>query len=261
VSQIRLGLIGSSGRMGQALCAVLPGQPDIQLVASLNSDGGVAQLLAAAPDVVVDLSVGAAVDSHALPIVEAGLAYIIGATGYSQQTLASLERACAQSAAPVLVVPNFSLGASLMIRFAAQAARLMHSPVVVERHHQGKADAPSGTALFTAGRIAAARAAAELSDRPSTAAQYHQAADYGGTLGAAQAGVALHAIRGAGYLAEQEVSFTLPGESLRIEHRSIDRVCFMPGVLYAIRNIGRVRGLQVGLDTILEDSQPQGGMP
>lgn len=251
VTRIRLGLIGSTGRMGTALCAVLPQQPDIELVAALDSGGSIDELLAARPDVVVDLSTGPAVDAHAARIASAGIPYVLGATGYQPQTLAALEAAAAQSGSPVLIIPNFSLGANLMIMFAARAARLMHSPVVVERHHQGKADAPSGTALFTARRIAAARAEAQPSDRPSTSGEFHEQAS--GSLGSAQDGVAVHALRGAGYLADQEVSFCLPGESLRIEHRSIDRACFMPGVLYAIRNIGRVHGVQTGLDTILED--------
>jgi 4-hydroxy-tetrahydrodipicolinate reductase len=146
----------------------------------------------------------------------------------------------------VLIVPNFSLGASLMVHFAGQAARLMEHASITERHHAGKADAPSGTARFTAQRIAAAR---EGGAAPP-AREYHE--QLPGVMGGAEAGIPIHSLRGAGYLAEQEVRFCLPGESLLIEHRSLDRSCFMPGIVYAIRNISRVRGLQIGLDTILE---------
>jgi 4-hydroxy-tetrahydrodipicolinate reductase len=121
----------------------------------------------------------------------------------------------------------------------------------------GKADAPSGTALFTANRIADARdadgssaAGRRPASRQSTPA--HFAESHSGVLGHDLRGVAVHSLRGDGWLAEQAVSLTLPGESLTIEHRSIDRRCFMSGIIYAIRNIGRVRGLTVGLDAILE---------
>lgn len=236
--------------MGTALRAYLAEQPDIELAAELSTGGQLAEFIASRPDVVVDLSTGPAVDAHGPQIVAAGLPYVLGATGYAAETLAAIAAAAELNGTPVLVVPNFSLGASLMIMCAGHAARLMHSPVVLERHHQGKADAPSGTALFTARRIAEARAAASINDRPSTAEQFH--AQLVGSLGAAQDGVAVHAMRGAGYLADQEVSFCLPGETLRIEHRTLDRRCYMPGVIYAVRNIGRVRGMQIGLDTILE---------
>jgi 4-hydroxy-tetrahydrodipicolinate reductase len=148
-------------------------------------------------------------------------------------------------------VPNFSIGANLMMHCAGLAARLMRSPTIVERHHQGKADAPSGTARLTAARIAPAIDGPNDGDgAPSTADSFRE--QLPGVMGGQHEGVAVHSVRGAGYLAEQEVSFSLPGETLRIEHRSIDRRCFMPGVEYAIRNIGRVTGLQIGLDTIFD---------
>lgn len=246
---IQLGVIGSSGRMGTALRAHLEDLPDIQLACEMRSSGDIAAFLGQGPQVVVDLSTGPAVDHHSLAVVAAGIPYIIGATGYAASTLEALRAAAERSSTPVLIVPNFSLGANLMIKFSAAAARLMQAPVITERHHMGKADAPSGTAAFTARRIAEARAGLEAG-RGSTAADFAEHLPH--VLGGAQDGVAVHSLRGDGYLAEQAVQLTLPGESLSIEHRSIDRRCFMPGVVYAIRNIGRVQGLQVGLDTILE---------
>lgn len=235
--------------MGQAFRSYVEEQADLSLAATLPRGGNLGQFLAAGPQVVVDLSLGQAVDKHGPAIVEARRPYIVGATGYSAATLDRLRELAAQLASPVLIVPNFSLGANLMLRAAAQAARLMQAPVITERHHMGKADAPSGTATFTAQRIAAARAGLE-GGRDSTAACFAEHLPH--VLGGALEGVAIHSLRGEGYLAEQAVQFTLPGESLTIEHRSIDRRCFMPGIAYAVRNIGRVRGLQIGLDTILE---------
>jgi 4-hydroxy-tetrahydrodipicolinate reductase len=260
--------------MGVALVNHLAIVPDISLLSTLDSGESIDEFLAAKPDVIVDLSLGPAVDVHGPQIAGSGIPYIVGATGFRFDTVErmraaaaagpastitgetgyqSSERARAQAADAhihILIVPNFSLGATLMQRFAEQAAALMHAPAVTERHHSGKADAPSGTAVATAQRIAAARSSAQVEDRPSTAAQFHE--QRSGALGADFEGVAVHSVRGAGYLAEQEVRFTLPGEMLCIEHRALDRSCYMSGIVYAIRNIKRVRGLQIGLDTILE---------
>lgn len=242
---IKLGLIGSAGRMGTALREHLAGEPDIALHATLEMGEPLAAFIAARPDLALDLSLGRGVDEHGPAIAEAGIPYIVGATGYAATTVDKLRDAAARNGTPVLIVPNFSLGANLMIKFAASAARLMHAPVITERHHAGKADAPSGTARFTAQRIAEA-----LGGDAAPLRSYDETLS--GVLGGKEHGVALHSLRGEGYLAEQEVRLSLPGEALIIEHRSIDRRCFMPGIIYAIRNIGKVRGLQVGLDTILE---------
>lgn len=247
MQHIRLGLIGSSGRMGSALREHLGKAPDIELHATLEAGESVPLFLAQKPDAVLDLSLGKAVDSHALDIVTARIPYIIGATGYSSETVDGLRGLAEGLGAKVLIVPNFSLGASLLVRFASQAAKLMEYASITERHHAGKVDAPSGTARFTAQRIAAARTQSGAG-QPSAA--YHE--HLPGVLGGIDAGVPIHSIRGTGYLAEQEVRFCLPGESLLLEHRSLDRTCFMPGILYAIRNINRVRGLQIGLDAILD---------
>lgn len=249
---IKLGLIGSAGRMGTALAAHLEDVEDINIHATLEIDGDCQSFVQAGCGIILDLSTGPAVDVNGPLIVSAGLPYIVGATGYQAGTVDVLRRAAERSSSPVLLVPNFSLGANLMLLAAASAAKLMDSPVITERHHAGKADAPSGTARYTAERIAAGGAAASAARSPgSTASRFTE--QLPGVLGGEMEGaVAIHSVRGAGYLAEQQVSFCLPGESLTIEHRSIDRRCFMPGIVYAIRNIGRVQGLRIGLDTILE---------
>ena len=236
--------------MGLALVDYVQSIPDIELTATLEAGESLEQFLASGCQTVVDLSVGSAVDEHGPRMVAAGVGYIVGATGYNPATLDALAQASEASGSPVLVVPNFSIGANLMIKLAAEAARLMHSPVIIERHHERKADAPSGTALYTAEKLLEAQAEAGGADNlPSTSAQYREQLD--GVLGGDASGVAIHSVRGYGFLAEQTVQFSLPGESLTIEHRSIDRRCFMPGIEYAIRNLNRVRGLQIGIDSIM----------
>jgi len=248
---LNIGIIGSGGRMGQTLDRHIELLADMQVSARLEVSEPLAPFVASAPDVVVDFSLGRAVAEHGPELVAAGLPYIVGATAIPAPAIERLAELAQAHGSPVLIVPNFSIGANLMMHCAGLAARLMNSPVIVERHHQGKADAPSGTARLTAERIAAAIDGSNAGDvAPSTAASFRE--QLPGVMGGQHERVAVHSVRGAGYLAEQEVSFSLPGETLRIEHRSIDRRCFMPGVEYAIRNIGRVTGLQIGLDTIFD---------
>lgn len=236
-----IGIIGSAGRMGRTLIEHLETVPDLAVGACLEDNEPLEQFIASRPDVVVDFSLGQAVDIHGPTIVSAGLPYIVGATGLSGETLVELARLAEDKNTPVLIVPNFSLGANLMIKFAAVSVTLMRSPVITERHHTFKKDCPSGTARLTAECIAQAR-------EDATGVSKEAGPSARGTV----AGVPVHSVRGEGYLAEQQVQFSLPGETLTIEHRSIDRRCFMPGVEYAIRNIGRVAGMQTGLDSILD---------
>ncbi|MBN2081175.1 4-hydroxy-tetrahydrodipicolinate reductase [bacterium] len=233
--------------MGQAVEAYIAGIFDLTISARLEQGDDLPEFLTARPDVIVDFSLAAAVATNGPKIAAAGIPYIIGASGLQRDTLNELERIATETDSPVLLVPNFSLGANLLIKFAAAAARYMDFPVITERHHDLKQDAPSGTAIYTAERINQARSPSE---RTSTTPTFGEQVP--GVLGGSQAGVAIHSVRGSGYLAEQQVMFSLGGESLIMEHRSIDRRCFMPGVEYAIRNISKVSGLVIGLDTILE---------
>ena len=242
---ILVGLIGANGRMGQAFIEYSNITPDLEVCAAIDKDDAVTCILDSQPDVVLDLSLGAAVSVNGPVIVGAALPCVIGATGVTEQTLQTLSGLADENGTPVLLVPNFSLGANLMMKFAELAARFMQTPVITERHHDRKIDAPSGTALHTAERINS-----QLAEGSSGPISYQESCQ--GVLGGLRGDVRLHSVRGPGYLAEQEVCFSLPGETLAIEHRSIDRRCFMAGIDYAIRNIGKVQGLQIGLDIILD---------
>ena len=148
----------------------------------------------------------------------------------------------------MLVAPNFSVGAVLMMRFAAQAARFFDSAEVIELHHAGKADAPSGTALRTAGLIADARKQSGLGAPPDSTTS-----ELPGARGATVDGIHVHSVRVAGLVAHQEVLLGGHGETLTIRHDSLDRASFMPGVLLAARQIKTLPpGLTVGLDALLD---------
>ena len=146
----------------------------------------------------------------------------------------------------VLVVPNFGIGAVLMMRFAAQAARFFDSVEVVELHHPRKVDAPSGTATRTAELIAASRAEAGLGPVPDATTE-----DPDGARGASVEGVPVHAVRLRGLVAHQEVLLGNEGEMLTIRHDSFDRVSFMPGVLTGVREVAKHPGVTVGLEHVL----------
>ena len=200
-------------------------------------------------DVVVDFTHPGAVMDNLRWCVGKGLDTVVGTSGFDEPRLARVrEWLAAAPGVRVLVVPNFSVGAVLMMRFAQQAARFFTSAEVIELHHAAKADAPSGTASRTAAMIAEARAAAGLGEPPDATVSAVEGAR-GSALGG---GVHVHSIRLAGLVAHQEVLFGAPGEVLTIRHDSMDRVSFMPGVLRAIRGIADLpAGLTVGLDSLL----------
>src|SRR6266487_1907747 len=208
-------------------------------------------------DVVVDFTSPAAVMENLAWCVRSGLNTVVGTSGFDGARLAEAADvvaggtdttgAAAASRPRVLVVPNFSVGAVLMMTFAAQAARFFESAEIVELHHAGKADAPSGTAARTASLVATARTQAGLGPPPDATTTA-----LAGARGADVAGVHVHSIRLSGLVAHHEVLFGGHGEALTIRHDSLDRASFMPGVLTAIRGIRSLPpGLTVGLDALL----------
>jgi len=177
--------------------------------------------------------------AHALNVV-------VGTSGFDQQRIAEA-RALATGSERILIVPNFSIGAVLMMRFAAQAARFFESAEVIELHHAAKADAPSGTALRTASLIAQERKNAGLGALPDATRQ-----ELAGARGATVDDVHVHSVRLGGLVAHQEVLFGGHGETLTIRHDSLDRASFMPGVLLAVRAITTLEpGVTVGLESLL----------
>jgi 4-hydroxy-tetrahydrodipicolinate reductase len=243
---IKVGVLGARGRMGSQVCSTIESAADLELAAQVDI-GDSLDLLAAA-DVVVDFTHPGAVMENLRWCVGHGIASIVGTSGFGAERLAEVSGWLA--AAPesrVLVVPNFSVGAVLMMRFAELAAPFFESAEVIELHHAGKADAPSGTAGRTASMISAARVAAGTAPMPDATVT---AAD--GARGAEVDGVHVHSVRLDGLVAHQEVLLGGHGELLTIRHDSLDRASFMPGVLVAVRGIGTLpAGLTVGLDGLL----------
>ena len=173
---------------------------------------------------------------------------MVGTTGFDTGKLDALRDLLAGSPdTGVLIAPNFSVGAVLMMRFAAQAARFYESVEIIELHHPDKADAPSGTARRTAELIAGARAGAGRGAVPDATST-----ELPGARGADVDGIHVHGIRLRGLVAHQEVLFGATGETLTIRHDSLDRESFMTGVLLGIRRVGSTPGLTVGLEHLLD---------
>ena len=243
---IRVGVLGSQGRMGGEVIRAVTDADGLTVAAAVD-DGDPLDPLASC-DVVVDFTHPGVVMANLRWCVEQGLDTLVGTSGFGEDRLAEVRAWLGEApGARVLVAPNFSVGAVLMMRFAAQAARFFDSAEVIELHHAGKADAPSGTALRTATMISQARAAAGLDAPPDATAS-----GLPGARGAGVDGIHVHSVRVAGLVAHQEVLLGGHGETLTIRHDSLDRASFMPGVVLGIRKITTLPpGLTVGLDALL----------
>ena len=222
--RIRVGVAGAAGRMGETVCRAVSGAADLELVGRADPALGlsVADLLDAGLDVLVDFTLPSTVVANARAAVGAGVHAVIGTTGFDIAELEALRGAPAN----VFIAPNFAIGAVLMMQFAAQAARHMARAEIIELHHDGKLDRPSGTAARTAALMAAAA---------------------GGGVE-----VPIHSVRLPGLVAHQEVILGDVGQTLTIRHDSIDRESFMPGVLLAVRRVATLtESPVVGLERLL----------
>ena len=243
---IKVGVLGAKGRMGTQICAAVAGEPDMTLAAGV--DVGDDREALSRCDVVVDFTHPGAVMDNLRWCIGQGLDTVVGTSGFDDARAAQVTQWLAASPGTrALIVPNFSIGAVLMMRFAAQAARFFDSAEIIELHHAGKADAPSGTATRTASLIAAARAEAGLGPPPDATVTALE-----GARGADVDAVHVHSVRLAGLLAHQEVLLGGHGETLTVRHDSLDRASFLPGILMGIRGIGSLpAGLTFGLDRVL----------
>jgi 4-hydroxy-tetrahydrodipicolinate reductase len=262
---VRVGVLGATGRMGRATCKAVLDAPDLDLVAVVARATGVgrplrelvpgapdglvvgedlSELLAAEAEVVVDFSRPEATAAAVEGLLGEGVHLVSGTTGLPPEVMDDLGNLAGKADHGNAVwAPNFALGAVLAMHFAAVAGRFYPAAEVIELHHQGKADAPSGTALRTARAIAAVREPA--AGRPAGSESV------AGARGGEVDGVRVHSVRLPGLVAHQEVIFGGQGEVLTLRHDSLDRSSFMPGVLLAIQAVAARPGLTVGLEPLL----------
>jgi 4-hydroxy-tetrahydrodipicolinate reductase len=244
----RVGVLGAHGKVGSEVCRAVEASDDLELVVRIDLGDPLEALVAAEVEAVVDFTHPDVVMDSLRFCVEHGIHAVVGTTGFDQGRLDTLTGWLADApSVGILVAPNFSIGAVLMMRFAATAAPFYESVEVVELHHPDKADAPSGTARRTAELVAAARRAAGSPPMPDATST-----GLDGARGADVDGVRVHGLRIRGLVAHQEVILGGPGETLTIRHDSLDRASFTPGVLTGLRAIGDRPGLTVGLEHLLD---------
>lgn len=215
---IPVGVLGARGRMGATVCDAVDADPDLELVVRVEDEDPLHDLVDAGAQVAVDFTTPAVVKQNVLFCLDSGIHAVVGTTGLTDEDVDEIR--AHTGTANAFIAPNFALGAVLMMHFAAQASRLYEHAEIIERHHEKKLDAPSGTALRTASLMAREPA--------------------------------IHSVRLPGLVAHQEVQFGAPGETLTIRHDSIDRVSFMPGVVLAVKKVGELDGVTVGLENVLD---------
>lgn len=249
--RMRVGVLGARGKVGREVCRAVLEAEDLELVAQVDVAQDADDLDALVPagvSAVVDFTHPDVVMDNLRHCIEHGIHAVVGTTGFDEARLETLRGWLAASPGTgVLIAPNFSIGAVLMMRFAAEAARFYESVEIIELHHPDKADAPSGTARRTAELVAAARREAGLGPVPDATSTSLE-----GARGADVDGVRVHGLRIRGMVAHQEVVLGGTGETLTIRHDSMDRASFTPGVLAALRAIEHRPGLTVGLEQLLD---------
>ncbi|MDO4581329.1 MAG: 4-hydroxy-tetrahydrodipicolinate reductase [Bacillota bacterium] len=262
---IRILLSGAYGKMGRAMAANILKEDDMRIVAAVDVKGvgedvgllagcaaaGVSvggdlrgAIESARPDVLLDFTNAQAANKNARLALSMGLPCVVGTTGLSDADLAELSALSLAHDAPLFIAANFALSAVLMMRFAAEAAKYFPDYEIVEMHGENKLDAPSGTALATMKMIAAAREA-----QPSAAQGGYELLS--GCRGGEYQGGRVHSLRLPGAVAAQECLFGGLGQYLSIRHDATSRECFYPGVALALRRIGGLRGLVMGLEQII----------
>ncbi len=234
---IKVALFGANGKMGKEVVQAVNAASDMELVQEINRG----ESLVEKADVVIDFTHPNASVENSIDALGQGANVVIGTSGLSQDGLSKIESAAKNNSA--FYIPNFSIGAVLMMKFSAEAAKYLAHVEIIEMHHENKADAPSGTAIRTAEMIASSSSPLHIK-----ANQDHTLA---GARGALVKNVPIHSVRLPGLLAHQQVLLGAPGELLTLRHDSTDRKCFMPGVLLAVRSSLGKTGLTIGLENLL----------
>jgi 4-hydroxy-tetrahydrodipicolinate reductase len=262
--KIKVVVVGAAGRMGRETLKALTPQEGFEVVACVGrsrAGSSVRDIEPTAPDLVLEDKLGAALDrtqpdaivsfahysaaaSHAELATKRGIPFVFGMTGISDHDVRSIKAMCQETSVPGMIVPNFAIGAVLMMRFAEMAAKWIPDCEIIELHHDRKEDAPSGTAMLTAQKIGNARQQEPTRlPRPTIKVE--------GARGGNANGVPVHSVRLPGLLAHQMVMFGGPGEVLTLRHDSLDRAGFMNGVRLCLREVRNLNGLTIGMDRLL----------
>ena len=253
---LKVGVLGAAGRMGQSVCSAVMQAESLELVAAVDlvSDESeemlegipitqeISDFFKAEVDVAVDFTIAEASKNNLPLLAEEGIDVVVGTSGLSDQDFSIIEKKFNESSC--LIVPNFAIGAVLMMHFASIAAPWFNTAEIIEYHHNQKKDSPSGTAIATAERMSSA---SNQWDEDPTINE-----SIAGSRGAKLKGIPIHAVRMKGMVAHQEVIMGSTGQTLTIRHDSPDRESFMPGVLLAVQGVASLpNGLTIGLEKLL----------
>lgn len=268
--KIRVAVAGAAGKMGREAVAVLSTDNRFEIAALLVRQSGQAQsvstqidapvyteakelLLESQPDVWLDFTDASSVITNIDLCLEYGVRPVIGATGYGPSDIARWNDTTLKAGIGGIAAPNFAIGALLMIRFAAEATRFFAGAEIIELHHEGKKDAPSGTALRTAVAMANQSQAAAMASfsKKTSRTEPDTAAGTGPARGLVEDGIHIHSVRLPGLVAHQEIIFGGVGETLTIRHDSLSRLSFMQGVQFACARVVDIQGLVYGLEHLL----------
>lgn len=266
MGNIKVAVVGATGKMGSEVVRAVAAEADLTLVGAVGrthvgedigefaglkelgveiQDSLTAMLESKKPDVVVDFTFPGIVYENSRTILEHNAYAVVGTTGLMPDQLKELGDLASEKGKAILVAPNFALGAILMMKFSQMAAKFLENVEIIEYHHNGKLDSPSGTALKTAEMIAAVKDKLPQDDRKFYEKLPHAR---GGEMG----DIHIHSVRLPGMVAHQEVIFGGKGQYVTIRHDSLNRESFMPGVIMAVRRIPQENGLIYGLDEIMD---------
>ena len=225
MSRIKILVNGALGKMGQQVVTAVSKEPGLELVAKTDMNDDLAETIKnTKPDAVIEFTTPKSVMNNIRTAAQNKCHVIVGTTGITEKDLQEIKGLCEKNGINILVAPNFAVGAVLMMKYAADAAKYMPKAEIIELHHDQKLDAPSGTALKTA----------EMMKKSSNMKE-----------------IPIHSVRLPGFVANQEVIFGGLGQTLTIKHETTGRECFMPGVILAAKKIKDLKGLTYGLENIL----------
>ncbi len=239
----RIAVNGAQGKMGKITVQTISENPKFKLVGEFGRHTELREAIKnSQPDIVIDFTTAACAFENAKIIIESGTHAIIGTTGFTPQQISTLKKACSRKKLGAIIAPNFSISALLLMRIAKEVASYLPYVEIIESHHENKADAPSGTAIKTAELLNQVRAKTKK-------IKSHELIS--GARGADKDGIPIHSVRLPGFLAQEEIIFGSPGETLHLKHNTIDRNAFMPGVLLACEKVQLLSTLVYGLEELL----------
>ncbi|UJF36162.1 4-hydroxy-tetrahydrodipicolinate reductase [Paenibacillus hexagrammi] len=264
--KIRVAVVGASGRMGLEVVKTVLSEPDMELVAGVARSTGPVDLgtlvglapcgvtmtsdvelafVESKPDVVVDFTGPHSAFSHTSLAIRHGIRPVMGTTGFTSQDIEELDKQCQEKQIGGIIAPNFSIGAILMMKFAAQASKYFPNLEIIEYHGDQKLDAPSGTSIKTAEMISEVR-----EERRQGNPKEEETIE--GSRGGYYNGFRIHSVRLPGIFAQQEVIMAEPGQALKIRHDSYDRAAYMPGVALAVRKVMTYTGMVYGFEHFID---------